>query len=302
MNFENGEIITDEIITKELREGYKKQKPRKFWSALVMGLLTDRTTKKLISIEEKHFLLNLPRAKEFNIQEGEKIIPLLKESKNKIFNRPLPFPIIFINESIELDDIIIFGTLLFQVKKSKENDDYYYIEKNFDEETTIQIFYYYFFKKDVDGLFTSFFLLNDKRPLLIDGKTLKNIKDIEKKNKKMDLFVCNFLDFLNQPEVHLVEVHTDPRQNEKRIRRGKSPHAPIKTTVRVEHFIKKYLSPFRHTIHSPYGYRFWVRGHFRQLSSPRYKEKRGIRLWIPPYTKGEGILVNKDYKVESGDE
>jgi hypothetical protein len=44
-----------------------------------------------------------------------------------------------------------------------------------------------------------------------------------------------------------------------------------------------------------YSHAFWVRGHWRTLTAERYKEARGKRMWILPYVKGSGLLIEKTY-------
>jgi hypothetical protein len=51
--------------------------------------------------------------------------------------------------------------------------------------------------------------------------------------------------------------------------------------------------------HSPYGYQFDVRGHWRHLRSPVYKQKRGAVIWIPNFKKGHGLYIQKRYDVVS---
>ena len=49
-----------------------------------------------------------------------------------------------------------------------------------------------------------------------------------------------------------------------------------------------------------FNYSFWVRGHFRQLKSDRYSKKK--RIFIAPYIKGEGVLVDKLYSLNRREE
>ena len=45
------------------------------------------------------------------------------------------------------------------------------------------------------------------------------------------------------------------------------------------------------------GCRFWVRGHWMNFQSIRYKNKRGQKTWVLPYIKGKGELIKKDYYI-----
>jgi len=43
------------------------------------------------------------------------------------------------------------------------------------------------------------------------------------KEEYLQLFICNFLDFLNNPEIEIKEIEENQEQNKKRIKRGKPP-------------------------------------------------------------------------------
>jgi len=65
---------------------------------------------------------------------------------------------------------------------------------------------------------------------------------------------------------------------------------------------KDYVNELNSSGSFEYSHKFWVRGHFRSLRSERYKEKRGIRIWIPPFVKGKGILMGKSYRLRGKNE
>lgn len=110
------------------------------------------------------------------------------------------------------------------------------------------------------------------------------------------LFCLAFLNFVNNPEVKLVETSHTQEQNIKRIKRGKIP-IPSSYSIRLDGVLKEYIDSLRTGTHFDYHYRFWCRGHFRTLRHPKYKENVGKRIWIPPYIKGKGVLIEKYYKV-----
>jgi hypothetical protein len=74
------------------------------------------------------------------------------------------------------------------------------------------------------------------------------------------------------------------------------PIIPSTMTIRVTGKLKIYIDELVHGANWHFNYRFWVRGHFRQLVSDKYKEKK--RIWILPYIKGKGILVEKIYNLK----
>lgn len=49
-----------------------------------------------------------------------------------------------------------------------------------------------------------------------------------------------------------------------------------------------------------HSHAFWVRGHYRHLKSERFKNKQGQMIWIPPYIKGNGELLDKVYEMKKG--
>jgi len=110
-------------------------------------------------------------------------------------------------------------------------------------------------------------------------------------------FVLNFLNFMNDPEVDYVECVANPKQNEKRIKRGKMP-IPNNCPIKVDGKLKIYLDSVNERDFT-YNYRFWVRGHFKTLRAERYGSNRGKKIWIAPFVKGTGVLVEKDYEVKN---
>lgn len=109
-------------------------------------------------------------------------------------------------------------------------------------------------------------------------------------------FFLNFLNFMNNPEVEYVEHIRSAKNRERRAKTGK-PIIPSSFTIRVSGKLREYIDEARRGEGWTYGYRFWVRGHFRDLKSERYINKK--RIWILPFIKGKGVLVEKSYKVIS---
>jgi hypothetical protein len=117
--------------------------------------------------------------------------------------------------------------------------------------------------------------------------------------KVLQQFVYNFILFMNQPEIERIEVYRTPEQNAKRVSRGKRALPEVTTCIRLTGKLKEYVNSIRTQIHMPYSYRFWVRGHFRTLRSDVWRMKKGMKIWIMPFIKGEGILVDKRYTLLS---
>ena len=78
------------------------------------------------------------------------------------------------------------------------------------------------------------------------------------------------------------------------MKQGK-PVIPSTFTIRITGKLKEYIDDIESKGLWTYAYKFWVRGHFRTFKDPRYKENVGKRLFIPPFIKGKGMLIEKDY-------
>lgn len=115
-------------------------------------------------------------------------------------------------------------------------------------------------------------------------------------HKEVENLLYGFLNFLNNPEVSYI-VHKQKSNIEKRVQKGKSIPL-INTSIKVSGKLKIYLDNYEKDLNNfSFSHRFWVRGHFRHLTSDQWKNKKGQTTWIVPYIKGKGILVNKTYEV-----
>lgn len=110
-------------------------------------------------------------------------------------------------------------------------------------------------------------------------------------------FIMNFLDFLNDPDVELKEMVRTQKSMQKRIKKGKIPLPPSKV-VRIKGVLGEYINKLKSGRHFTYSHKFWVRGHWRTLEGDRWKTKKGMRIWIPPFIKGSGVLIGKRYNVK----
>jgi len=108
-------------------------------------------------------------------------------------------------------------------------------------------------------------------------------------------FFLNFLNFLNNPEVEYVEHIRSDKNRERREKAGK-PVIPSSFIIRVYGKLREYIDEAVRGASWTYNYRFWVRGHFRDLVSKRYIHQK--RIWILPFVKGKGVLIEKSYKVQ----
>ena len=123
----------------------------------------------------------------------------------------------------------------------------------------------------------------------------KNLKTIVRN------YVINFLNLVHSRNVNLIEMIRGEKNRARRIKQNKFP-LPSSTRVVLTGDLLIYMNKLLSSGHINYSHKFWVRGHWRILrSEERYKDRAGTRVWIYPYIKGEGILVNKRYEVTKND-
>ena len=147
--------------------------------------------------------------------------------------------------------------------------------------------YHSSFSKKVGGKFLNF------GKLVIFRLTDKTLKEATKVKE----FICNFIDFLDEPEVERVFVEHDVERMKKRIKRGKTVN-PIEVHIRLNGKIKEYFESIETGLTKHFSHSFWIKGHWRHFRAKYYKNKIGTKSWIKPYIRGKGILVKKDYEVK----
>ena len=130
-----------------------------------------------------------------------------------------------------------------------------------------------------------------------DNVSIRNIDGNKKLKEFIHRFILNFLNFINNPEIVIKEQVRSEANQERRRKKGKtviSSSFSIKLTGKLY----QYATELSNHADFHYGYRFFVRGHFREYRDGRYKNKKGMRQFILPYIKGKGILMDKSYVVE----
>jgi hypothetical protein len=114
----------------------------------------------------------------------------------------------------------------------------------------------------------------------------------------------NFLDILNDPDVRIIEV----KKSEASKKRRERDHAVVAPSTLHRIVLTGELKKYVQEMHDKkikmqhersWSHKWWVRGHFRTFRSERYVAARGKRIWILPHIKGEGVLIRKQYKVET---
>lgn len=136
-------------------------------------------------------------------------------------------------------------------------------------------------------------------------------------SKNIKVFVCNFLDFINNPDVQIVTMRESKERNLKRQRRGKLP-IPEYSLIRLTGELKRYVEEARQNRFFEYSHKFQVRGHFRRYwNKDRYrnlyqkysegklkgyyidKKYDVLMIWMLPHLKGKGLLIEQIYEVGS---
>ena len=153
-----------------------------------------------------------------------------------------------------------------------------------------------FLKSEEEGVFITLNPNgNDNLELTIEGEKIKN-KATRKLQKNITDFVYNFVNFINSPEVKIIEVQRNEKNQKRRIREGKSI-LPSSKKIILTGYLKEYVNELVTSGQIRYSHKFWVRGHFRHYQ--KYHQKV---IWILPYIKGKGVLIEKKYKLERGKE
>ncbi len=109
--------------------------------------------------------------------------------------------------------------------------------------------------------------------------------------------LMNFVYMLDMPEVKLINWEPKESSERKRIAKGLPQRLPT-TRVRLRGELRIYLNRLLEGGRQLYSHAFWVRGHWRHFHSPKFTNLQGQKRWIPPYIKGEGVLVPKIYEID----
>ena len=107
-----------------------------------------------------------------------------------------------------------------------------------------------------------------------------------------------FLNFVNNPEVEIIDSSLSREQTEKRAR-NKKVYIPQMSSIEVTGVVKRYINQLGSKGEFEMSHRYWVKGHFRTLrDEKRYGKNVGRRIWLCPYIKGVGVLIEKEYEVK----
>jgi len=242
--------------------------------------------------------IQLDNAKSFKLDN--ELAQLLWNTDSKLEYKHLPFPSIFLDTNVEIDeDIWIRGMLLFDLGSKEAREDprkFGFVSMG---EGSKEILINLIIQNRKTNECYKFNLYSDG--LAAKGttdKTLQSYFSSEKSKKKIRMFICSFLKFLYNPDVEVLDKIYTEKQIQRREKKGKSPyedHFYLKITGKTrqyldnfdgDHFTRDYLRRTHCWI---------VRGFYRKLTSLKYKVSKEI--WIAPFIKGMGKPKQKEYLV-----
>ena len=266
----------------------------------------DDDTKKLfgkpkISIRE-NLMEGLSNCHIFEIKESLKDLLLATNPPKNFDMIRLPFPYIFLDVGITKEEAKNFGldmkyNKITGILIQKTEAEQFSNEKECEVKNVIYAVYF----NEGNGR-VGF----DRIPLITEDDLIIH-KSAYKLVSKKDVGIVsdlalNILSFINTPDVELITKKSDEERNKKRLKKGKSP-LPPKTFIKITGKTKEYLEKMENMDSWHYSHRFWVRGHWRILRNKEYwGDDVGKPIWVHEFTKGDGILIEKKYKVASPDE
>lgn len=229
-----------------------------------------------------------------------KTIWILQATNNEIFERKMPYDKIVIDCDLEIDGKWFKGLLI-----TKKGNAWTYWGNTDRLCDTLLIFDTF----QPEGTKLEKHFMGD-----FDNKLNKSTI------KKLKTFVCNFIDYLNNPEVRIIQIKRGKKNKLRRKKQGKEP-LPSSNKIIVTGELKQYMEKISLSKFT-YGHKFTVRGHFRRywdkkkynklynlldkgsLPSKYYVDdkirhyNKIITTWIKPFIKGSGILITKKYELK----
>lgn len=111
--------------------------------------------------------------------------------------------------------------------------------------------------------------------------------------------ICELLKILNASNSRIEYIGATEKNNARRIKKGKRTIPPAYTLVLEDTPIRPGYYHTGEKFHKDYISD--VRGHFRTLTSNRFKKMKGKRVWVKSFKRGKGMYVKKDYLVQKED-
>ncbi len=237
------------------------------------------------------------------LEVDDDLMNLIESTDNEVFYRPLFFPKVFINRDFEFEGLIIKGIMLV--------DNHYLPEEELGKEylangTALRDDYNIFFVAVDKKKREEFYRLTTLSGIENENSYsfLEYESEVRRSARMLDYvkrIVVNIIDMVegNNDDLDVVTIETTYEQNLKREKRGQI-HIPTKVYIRPKDAFKQYVRTFNENRNSMgYSHKFLVRGTMRHYRSDRYLASglKGTKKWIKPFYKGQGILINKEYKI-----
>ena len=267
------------IDTEDKIKQYEHKKSKEMFDNIDMALKMSHIFE-IDTIIKRYLVLNKP--------------PQTKEFYKSV---TLPFKTIFLDIEIDESDYEIgvdkiYGIMITETPVIVNKED----PKEIKFEKIGMGYRVHYLCHDGDKIFIDEFKIiidNTNVPIFYDDKvTLRFLKE----------FIMNLLVFINDKEIQIVERKRSGKSVQRRVREGKMI-LPDSKFIRLTGTLKKYIDSVSIGLGSrKFGYKFWVRGHMRYLASDRYTNKRGQWIKIEPFIKGEGVLVERIYRITSDKE
>jgi len=251
----------------------------------------------------------LDGCKLFSIDNDVKEL-LIKTDGEKEINH-LPFDKMFLDVTFDAQEFKEeqFGSLITEVRgmlvvKADEFITRFIREgEDFVDKIPGDGFIIYILAMDVDGGggFNNFQIV-DRLDAFGDNWSKGHIISTPKLRNFCINFVSNLLSMMNNPEdIQYIEKNLSEAKNKQRLRKGLVA-LPNSTVIVPVGNLRKYINDLKSGGSIDYTHKFWVRGHWRTLrNEERYGDKVGKRMWIKPFIKGKGILIDKKYDVKLKD-
>jgi hypothetical protein len=220
---------------------------------------------------------------------------MLIVTDNDIHFRKLPFRSIFIDTNLKYDNVTFFGLLLMHSHAVGNNVSSICIDESCKDGAESFMLVAIGLDESDNELVFHYCDVTDSSLELKDNAQLRFLAE----------FACNFLDFLHDPNVEYVKANESFGAAHRHLRKlydSRKLDMEKIHFIRVNDSLRRYIDKCAHMQSKRgFSFRFWVRGHFRTLRADRYGENVGKRLWIVPYIKGQGVLIEKKYELEKRD-
>lgn len=285
---ENDDLKNYQLFCKILSKGEDEE--------ALSDLKTDRLKKaykNMTSLFNTQYSL-LKEAKYFEV--SDRINLLLSNTKNEVNKIRFPYYFTFIDTRVIIHDRVYYSFFVTDFDSFEER----YEKKTKDSKGRINIVTFY---ETENGM----------------GYENFNIykKDNDKYRNKIREYLMNFVDFVNSEDIKLMFRERSEKNTQRRVERGRLP-IPSFNKISVIGYLAKYLNKLESDeTNTRFNHRFWVRGHFQRFwNKDRYKnmykkfelgqlknfegkkyniDEGVLRVWVYPYIKGEGMLINKGY-------